>query len=282
MNSNTIKTMLLLSSMTFLIIVVGYLLGGTIGLLVSITISLFMNFGSYWFSSKIALSFASAKEVSKDELPYVYQDLESISQMMEIPTPKLYISPNPQPNAFATGRNPENGVVCLTEGILNTLDRQELRGVIAHELAHIKNRDILLSTIAATLAGVITSITDIFMFNSLFGGSQDEEGGVNPIGGIILMILAPIASIIIQMSISRAREYEADSLAVKTLRNKEGLSNALIKIDGIAKNIPARNINTAFAPLYISNPLSANSVSQLFSTHPPTEKRVNNIMNTKI
>lgn len=264
-----LKTTVLLAALTALLIAIGYAIGGYQGAVIFFFFSLIMNVGSYWFSDKIAISFAGGKPVNRSQAPEIYEDLEIISQRMGIPTPKLYISPEPQPNAFATGRNPKNGVVCLTAGITQALNRAELRGVIAHELAHIKNYDILTGTIAAVISGAISSIANIAMWG--FGGNNDEDR--NPLVGLILIIVAPIAATIIQLAISRTREYAADSSAAEFTNEPDALADALEKIDGYSRQIPM-DVNPAMSSLYISNPLRGQGLMNIFSTHPPVVERV--------
>lgn len=279
MNTNNIfKTILLFSLLTLLFVGTGYLIGGFGGMVIAFILAVVLNFGSFWFSDKLALRFANAKPLDKTTYNSIYKSTENIARQMQIPTPKLYLSPQIQPNAFATGRNPQNGVVCVTEGLLKFLNHKEIEGVIAHELAHIKNRDVLIATIAAVIGGTISAIADIFMFGNIFG-NNDEEGS-NPFGGIIVMIIAPLTAALIQFAISRSREYGADATAAKILGTPDGLINALIKIENAAKNIPM-DTNPATASLYIQNPLGMNKLSELFSTHPPTEKRINHMLNLK-
>mgnify|MGYP001206675184 CR=1 FL=1 len=273
-----IKTTILFSILTALFITVGYFIGGTSGLIIMLIFSIVINFGTYWFSDKIAIKFAKAKPINKDDLGWIYDEIDILSKKMNIPTPKVYISPSDQPNAFATGRNKKNGVVCLTTGLISNLQRNEIRGVIAHELAHIKNNDILIATVAAVIAGVIASIGDLFIFNMIFGGN-DEEGS-NPIGTLLLIIIAPIAAVIIQLSISRTREYLADRTAAKFTGEPEALANALVKIESLVKINPMQT-NPALANLYIQNPISIRGIGELFSTHPPTAKRVKALMSLK-
>lgn len=227
-----------------------------------------MNLISYFFSDRLALAMSHSKQITQEQAPEIYRDTEELATKMGIPTPKIYIAPQPQPNAFATGRNPKNGVISLTEGLINSLSREEVKAVIAHELGHIKNRDILISTIAAIAASTITMIARSVMW---FGsGSRDNR---NSLGDLLLLILAPIIALIIQLAISRNREYEADEKAAETMETGLPLANALMKIDSTAHQSPMQ-INPALSSLYIANPLRLGGFQQLFSTHPSTESRV--------
>jgi heat shock protein HtpX len=265
-----LKTTILLAALTALLIAIGYAIAGSQGAIMFFFFSLIMNVGSYWFSDKIAIAFAGGKPISRSQAPEIFEDLETVARRMGIPTPKLYISQEAQPNAFATGRNPQNGLVCLTAGITKALNRSELRGVIAHELAHIKNYDILTGTIAAVIAGTISSIANIAMWG--FGGmNRDEER--NPLVGLLLIIIAPIAATIIQLAISRTREYAADRDAAEYTKEPEYLADALEKIEGYSRQIPM-DVNPAMSSLYISNPLRGQGLMNIFSTHPPIAERI--------
>lgn len=270
------KTALLLASLTALLLVVGYLIGGQSGVILMLIISIGINFISFFFSDKIALSMSGAKQISEDQYPEIFRTTRELTQKMNIPMPKLYISNAVQPNAFATGRNPSNSAVCFTSGLLSNLQPGEVKGVLAHELAHIKNRDVLVSTIAAVIAGAISALTDFLLFSSIFGSRDDENS--NPFVSIILVVTAPIAAVILQLAISRNREFLADETAAKYTREPEELANALIKIESIAKQHPMQ-VNSAMASLYIQNPFSFRGISELFSTHPATGKRVQKLLN---
>lgn len=271
MNS-TLKTFVLLAALTAILGVVGYLFAGNNGLVIFLIISVVMNIATYWFSDKIALSMSGAQPLDRGQAPQLYADTEILASRMGIPMPKMYMSPEPQPNAFATGRNPQHGVVCVTQGLIQTLNRDEVNGVIAHELAHIKNNDILITTVAAVIAGAVSSIANIGIW---FGGSDDEDR--NPLFGILVLILAPIAATLVQLAISRAREYSADAGAAKVIGTGKPLADALIKIEGIAAQHPM-DINPALSSLYIANPLRGGGIMELFSTHPSTESRIQKLL----
>lgn len=272
---NAFKTTILMTAMMGLFLLVGGLLGGQSGLMIAFIISLAMNFGSYWFSSKIVLAMYGARQIERADAPDLYDRVERLSMNAGLPMPKVYIMENPTPNAFATGRNPQNGAVAFTTGIMNILNKEELDGVIAHELAHIKNRDILVGTIAATLVGTITFIARMAGWAAMFGGnrSSDDDNG-NIIAELALMILAPIAAVLIQLAISRSREYLADSSGAQISGNPNGLASALNKLTKVNEVHPMENAGAASAHMFIVNPLSAKSVFKLFSTHPPLEDRI--------
>jgi heat shock protein HtpX len=272
---NGMKTALLMSLMMVLFVGVGSALGGEQGMIIAFVIALVMNFGSYWFSDKIVLTMYRAQPVTEREQPELYRIVEDLASRAELPMPKVYIMNNPTPNAFATGRNPDNAAVAVTSGILKILNRDELEGVIAHELSHIKHRDILTGTIAATLVGTITIIARMAGWALMFGGgrsSSDRDGG--GISDLILLILAPIIAILIQMAISRSREFAADSTGAQISGKPLGLANALNKLSQANKMIPMRNAGASSAHMFIVNPLSAKSFTKLFSTHPPAEERI--------
>lgn len=277
--SSYVKTALLLSALTALLITLGYVIGGRGGLVIMLFISLLVNFVSFFFSDKIALSMSGARQISENEYPKIFALTRELSGRMGIPMPRLYISNAIQPNAFATGRSPNNSAVCFTSGLLSNLPEDEVKGVLAHELAHIKNRDVLVSTIAAVIAGTISSITDFLMFSAIFGGSDDESP--NPIASLILIITAPIIAVILQLAISRSREYLADETAAKYTKDPEGLANALVRIETIARQAPMQ-VNSAMASLYIQNPFTLRGAAELFSTHPSTSKRVERLLNLNI
>ncbi len=269
---NSIKTVVLMTVMMVLFIIVGNLIGGRSGMMIAFFISLAMNFGSYWFSDKIVLAMYKAKQVTREEQPQLYNMVEKLSMKAGLPIPKVYIMENPTPNAFATGRNPENGAVAVTTGIMRILNSDELEGVIAHELAHIKNRDILVSTIAATLVGTITYLVHIGMFFG--GGSRDDREEGNPFVSIILLIIAPIAATLIQLAISRSREYMADQGGSDISGKPLALASALNKLQQGNQIVPMANAGTASAHMFIINPLRGGGVTKLFSTHPPIEERI--------
>jgi heat shock protein HtpX len=273
---NSMKTAFLMTLMTLLVISVGYFLGGQGGMMMAFVFALAMNFGSYWFSDKIVLRMYGAQEVSESDQPALYRMTRDLTARAGLPMPKLYIIQGDQPNAFATGRDPEHAAVAVTEGILRLLSPDELRGVIGHELGHVKHRDILIGTIAATFAGAISMLAHMAQWAMIFGGRQsssdDDEGG-SPIASIVMIIVAPIAAMLIQMAISRSREYLADEAGAEYAGNPLLLAGALKKLQARAEVIPM-NANPATAHMFIVNPLSGGGLMSLFSTHPPLEERV--------
>lgn len=272
---NKIRTTILLAVMTALIIWIGQFFGGQQGMIIALLIAAGMNFFSYWFSDKIVLKMYRAKEVSPQQAPEVYEMVESLAGNAGLPMPKLCVIPKDAPNAFATGRNPEHAVVAVTQGLLNIMDRDEVMGVLAHELAHVKNRDILIGSIAATMAGAIMVLASMARWTAIFGGgsASDDEGGGGTIGLIAMSLLAPFAAMIIQMAISRSREYLADTTGAGFAGDPEGLARALEKLGKYSKRIPM-NANPSTAHMFIVNPLSGRSLMSLFSTHPPLEERI--------
>lgn len=281
--SNQIRTTFLLAAMTVVIMLVGRMLGGTGGMVIALVFAGAMNFFSYWYSDKIVLKMYKAREATRQEASLVYRMVEVLSKEAGLPMPKVYIIPQDSPNAFATGRNPENAVVAVTDGLLRTMNPDELAGVLAHELGHIKNRDILIGTIAATMAGAIMLIANIAKWSAIFGGfrGSDEEGGGGIIGLIAMAIIAPIAAMLIQMAISRSREYLADATSAKITGNSEGLAGALEKLDAYSRRIPMR-AEPATAHMFITNPLAGRSLMKYFSTHPPIEERVARLRGTPV
>lgn len=273
--SGTLKTAFLLGVLTLVFIYIGRLLGGTTGMTIALVIALIMNFMSYWFSDKIVLAMYHAREVTPEEAPRLYNMVRNVATQAGIPMPRLYIIPTQAPNAFATGRNPQNAAVAVTEGILKLLEPGELEGVIAHEIGHITNRDILISTVAATLAGAISYIANMAQWALLFGGfgrNSDDEGHGGVIGSLIMIVLAPIIALIIQLAISRAREYKADETGARLTRRPLDLASALKKISYGAQRIPL-DASPGTAHLFIMNPLRG-GLAGLFSTHPPVEERI--------
>ena len=270
---NNCKTVLLLGLLTGIILFIGSLWGEQ-GLIMAFVLSVLMNFASYFFSDRIALAMYGARPVTREEAPRLYAIVEYLCSRAALPMPKLYIIPSDSPNAFATGRNPQHASVAVTEGALRLLDEEEMRGVLAHEISHVRNRDILTSSVAATLAGAIMMITRMAFF---FGGSRDREEGGGA-GGILMIILAPIAALFIQMWISRTREYEADRSGAEILGDPRGLASALQKLDAYSKRLPMQEAAPATAHLFIVHPFSGSSLLNLFSTHPPLEKRIERLL----
>ncbi len=275
MIKNQIKTVLLLGALTGLFLFLGALLGGKSGLLIGLVLALGMNFLSYWFSSKIVLWMYRAKEADTKQYAHLYAMIEEIAQKAMLPMPKVYIVETPQSNAFATGRNPQHAVVAVTTGILHVLNDKELKGVLAHELGHVKNRDILISTVAATIAGVISYIAMMARWAAIFGGGRDEEGRGGIIELLVLAIIAPLMAMIIQLAISRSREYLADETGAKLLKDPESLASALEKIEKNVHHHPlqAKGTTEATAHLFIHNPFKGKGWLNLFSTHPATQAR---------
>jgi heat shock protein HtpX len=273
---NTLKTTILLATLTGLLVVVGSALGGTGGMLIAFVLAAVMNMGAWWFSDKLALSMSGAKPVSESEQPELHRMVETLSARADIPKPAVYVIGSDAPNAFATGRSPEKGAVAVTTGLLRLLERDEVAGVIAHELAHIRHRDTLISSIVATIAGVITMLANMAQWALLFGGlggsSDDEDNGGSAFGSLIMIILAPIAALLIQLAISRSREYAADAGGAQILGDPLPLANALEKLEITSRRVPLE-VNPATSHLYIVNPLHG-GLAGLFSTHPATPERV--------
>jgi heat shock protein HtpX len=271
---NTMKTFLLMGVLTVMLVFIGRLLGGEGGMIMAFLLAAVMNFGTYWFSDKLVLKMYKAQEVTQADAPELYQTVQELSNRAGLPMPKVYVIPGDQPNAFATGRNPQNAAVAVTQGIMKTLTRDELRGVIGHELAHVKHRDILVGTVAATMAGAISMIANMAQWAMMFGGgrSSDDEGG-NPIAALAMMIVAPIAAMMVQMAISRSREFLADEGGAQIAGNPLSLSSALRKLDAKAHQIPMQ-ASPATAHMFIVSPLSGGGMMKLFSTHPPMEERI--------
>src|SRR5580704_18130032 len=267
---NTFKTALLLTGLTLLLMAIGSYFGGQRGMLTALIIAGVMNFVSYFFSDKIALATYRAQAVTREQLPRVYQVVERLTQKAGLPMPKIYVIPTESPNAFATGRNPQHASVAVTQGILNLLTDEELEGVLAHELGHVNNRDILISSIAATLAGAITYLA---RFGMMFGGGDCDRRGGGGITALIMMILAPIAALMIQMAVSRSREYQADDTGAHLTGNPYALASALGKLDAYSKRLPMA-ASPSTAHLFIVAPFLGMSFGSLFSTHPPIAKRI--------
>jgi heat shock protein HtpX len=269
---NYLKTTLLLAGLSGLLLLVGQLLGGRSGLTIALVLAVALNAGSYFFSDKLALAATGARPVSEAEAPWLYAMVRDLAARMNIPMPRLYLSPSPQPNAFATGRSPRHAAVAVTQGILSVLDERELRAVLAHELSHVANRDILIASIAATIATAITYVAQLGFF---LGGSDDEDAP-NPVAGLLLVLLAPIAAMIIQLAVSRSREFGADATGAQYSGDPVALASALGKLEAYARRTPPATRNPSTAPLFIVNPFRDGiaGFARLFSTHPPTEERI--------
>ena len=267
---NTFKTALLLTAMTLLLMAIGRAFGGQNGMLTALVIAGVMNFVSYFFSDKIALAMYRARPVTREELPRAYSVVERLTQKIGIPMPKMYVIPTDSPNAFATGRNPSHASVAVTQGILNLLNDEELEGVLAHELGHVRNRDILISSIAATLAGAITYAS---RFGIFFGGGDRDDRRGGGIGALLMLILAPIAAMLIQLAVSRSREYQADASGAQYTGNPYALASALAKLDAYSRRVPMM-ASPSTAHLFIVQPLVGMNFANLFSTHPPIAKRI--------
>ncbi len=274
---NLMKTAILMAAITALFMALGSVLGGAQGMMIALVIALGMNFFSYWFSDKLVLKMYNAKEVDETSAPQFYRMVRELAQRAQLPMPKVYLIEEDAPNAFATGRNPEHAAVAATTGILCALTERELRGVMAHELAHVRHRDILISTISATMAGAISMLANFAMF---FGGRNGEGRSTNPIVGLLVMLLAPIAAGLIQMAISRGREFEADRGGAKISGEPQALASALQKIHRIAQGLPLETTerHPETAQMMIVNPLSAGGLRGLFSTHPSTDERVERLL----
>jgi heat shock protein HtpX len=271
---NQIRTTILLAVMTALILWIGQLFGGQQGMIIALFLAAAMNFFSYWYSDKIVLKMYRAQPVTPRQAPELYDMVQELSRRANLPMPKVYVIPQPAPNAFATGRNPEHAVVAVTEGLLSIMDREEVMGVLAHEMAHVKNRDILIGSIAATMAGAIMILASMARWFAFFrGGGDDDDGGAGIVGLMVMSILAPFAAMIIQMAISRSREYLADATGAGFAGHPEGLARALEKLGRNVKRVPMK-ANPSTAHMFIVNPLSARSMMSLFSTHPPLEERI--------
>jgi len=275
---NNIKTALLMLALIILFVFIGELIAGKEGMIWAFMMAVMMNGIAYWFSDKIVLFMYGAKEVKEEDLPELHSIIRELAMLMSLPMPKVYIIDTPMPNAFATGRNPKHSAVAVTTGLLNLLDKRELRGVLAHELSHIKNRDTLISLIAATIAGAIFTLARLGQWALLFsGGRRDERGSSNPLGAIgllLMIIIAPLAAMIIQFAISRSREYEADRSAAVAISDPLSLANALRKIHYEITRRPVGDINPTTAHMFIVNPLRGENILNLFSTHPPINERI--------
>jgi len=274
--SNAIKTTALLGLLTGLLLWIGQWLGGPQGLVIALVFAAAMNFGSYWFADRFVLAMYGARELSEQDAPDLFRIVRELATGIAMPMPRIYLVPSDSPNAFATGRSPEHAAVAVTEGILKLLTHDELRGVLAHELSHVRNRDTLISAVAATLAGVIMMVARMAYWGALFGGmrrDEREEGG-SPFGFLAMIIVAPIAATLIQLAISRAREYQADASGAHILHRPQELADALEKIARVSNRIPLAAAGPATAHLWIVNPLKGDRLANLFSTHPPIEERI--------
>ena len=274
--SNIFKTGLLLAVLTVMLVLLGGAIGGQQGMMIAFFLALAMNFVSYWFSDKIVLAAYGARPIDEAAAPRLYAIVHRLATRAGIPMPRVYLIPSETPNAFATGRNPQHAVVAVTEGIMRILDEEELEGVLAHELSHVKNRDVLIATVAATLAGAITYLAHMAQWAAMFGGRSrdDDEGGSNPIAMILLAVLAPIAAMLVQMAVSRSREFQADATGARVAGRPWGLAKALEKLQMANQAMPMADATPATAHLFIVNPLSGQTLMRLFSTHPPLEERI--------
>ncbi len=270
---NRIKTVFLLAVMTAFVIVVGRILGGRTGMYIAFILAVGMNFFSYWYSDKIVLRMYGAQEATPEDAPQLHQIVEELALEAGIPKPRIYIIPDDSPNAFATGRNPEHAAVAATQGIMRLLTPAELKGVLAHELGHVRNRDILISTIAATMAGAIMILASIARFSAIFGGMRDDDEGGGIVGILVMSIIAPIAAMLIQMAISRSREYLADETGAHLAHDPEALARALEKLSMGTQRAPM-DASPSTAHMFTVNPLTGGGMMNLFSTHPPIEERI--------
>ena len=270
------RTWVLIAGLSALLVGFGGMIGGSSGIMLFVVIAIAMNFFMYWFSAKLALKASRAKPLSREEAPELYQDIEDLTGKAGIPMPTVHLIPSEQPNAFATGRNPKHAAVAVTRGLLTNLPRDQVRGVIAHELAHVANRDVLVMTIAAMIGAAITAIAHILQFSMLFGGGDDDDNPLGIVGSLAAIIVAPIAAMILQLAVSRQREYLADATAAKYLGEGRPLANALESLKRGVEAVPM-NVNPATASLYIANPLRKVGMAALFSTHPPMDERIRRI-----
>lgn len=267
-----VQTAMLFAVLSSFLVLIGGVIGGRAGMMFALLIAFCINFVSYWYSDKIVLSMYKAKELAYEDAPQMYRMVEDLSANAQIPMPRLYLVPSQSPNAFATGRNPENAVVAVTEGLLGILSPEELRGVIAHEIAHVANRDILVQTCASVLGAAITYLANILQFTMIFG--RNGGGRANPLASLAMIILAPMAAALIQMAISRSREYMADEKGAEISGRPLDLANALGKISGYSAQVPMQEVNPATESMFIISPLSGHGITRLFSTHPPVEERI--------
>jgi heat shock protein HtpX len=271
---NTIKTLGLLVFMTLLLVFAGAALGGRSGMVIAFSMAAIMNVGMYWFSDKVVLKMYRARPVTEYEAPELHSIVRTLVQKAGLPMPKVYIIPDETPNAFATGRNPEHAVVAVTQGIMRILTREELAGVIAHELSHIKHRDMLTGTLVATIAGAISMLAQMAQWSMILGGRRDDNDGGSPFVALIMMIVAPIAAMLVQMAISRTREFDADKGGAQIAGSPMGLASALLKLEKGSQLVPMTDARPATAHMFIVNPLTGGGLMKLFSTHPPISERV--------
>jgi heat shock protein HtpX len=278
--NNTLKTFLLMAALTALFMVAGQALGGRSGMIFALVLAAVMNLSAYWFSDRAALAMSGAREVSPTEASRLHGMVADLAARAGIPKPRVYIIDSPTPNAFATGRNPNHAAMAVTRGLLEILNEEELAGVIAHELGHIRNRDILISSIAAVMAGGISYLATMAQWALIFGGRGRRQGGGNLVGTLVMMILAPIAAALIQMAISRSREYQADITGAKIHGNPQALASALKRMEESNQRRPMQ-VNPATAQMYIVNPLTKGNMANLFSTHPPIQERISKLLNMR-
>ncbi|HEV2952974.1 MAG TPA: zinc metalloprotease HtpX [Candidatus Dormibacteraeota bacterium] len=273
---NTFKTGFLMIALTVLLVLLGRVLLGTAGMVAFLLLAVVMNGFAYWFSDKMALASAGAQEVSPEQAPMLHALADRLASQYGVPKPHVYLSPDPSPNAFATGRNPKHAAICVNQGLLQILNQEELYGVLAHEFGHVRNRDILISSVVAVLAGAITLAANAAQWGLMFGGygRDEEEGGAGGLVGLLMIILAPIAALLIQLAVSRSREYEADHTGALVSGDPMALASALRKLERATSAAPSQVAQPAFAHLYIVNPLSGQTLAGLFSTHPPLEERI--------
>lgn len=281
--TNALKTTLLLGLLTGLIMWIGQVIGGQQGLVIAFVFAVAMNFGSYWFSDKIVLAAYRAREVGEGDAPELYRIVHELTTRAGMPMPRLYVIPSDAANAFATGRNPQHAAVAVTEGIMRVMSWDELAGVLAHELSHVRNRDILISSIAATLAGVVMMLANMAQWSAMFGGvsRDDREGGGGGLGLLVVALLAPLAATLIQLAISRSREYQADASGAALLGNGEPLARALEKLGAVSQSVPL-DASPQTAHMFIVNPLAGRSLASLFTTHPPLEDRIARLRSMRV
>ena len=273
---NTLKTVFLMTVLTVLLVVVGQLVGRTGGMLLFLGIAVVMNGFAYFFSDRLAIAAARATEVTPEQAPMLHRLADRLAQQYRVPKPRVYVSPDPNPNAFATGRNPRHAAICVNQGLLQILDEEEVYGVLAHEFAHVRNRDILISSVVAVMAGAITLIANVLQWGMWFGGDSEEEnaGPLGILGLLAAVILAPLAATLIQLAVSRSREYQADDTGAHVSGDPMALASALRKLEYASRRVPSPIAKPAFAHLYIVNPLGRVTFASLFSTHPPLEERI--------